>query len=235
MGRETNKLEALRLKRGLPEGRHWDGEGLYLEVVSATAMYWRYKYRFAGKEKRIGLGVYPTVSLAEARECRTAVKAQVSKGIDPSAARKAEKSQAKIETDGTFAAVAEAWYLDKSLTWADSTKRKARFVLDEYLLPKFRNESMATLVTSQVAPFLCSMGKSVPDLARKARQYLNDIVMCSLPSPARKPRTFTATRSAKHFVRWDFGESTRPTASAACCGPPLESAFKSIPMCWRRN
>lgn len=186
LGRETNKLEALRLKKGLPKGRHWDGEGLYLEVVSSTAMYWRYKYRFAGKEKRIGLGVYPTVGLARAREHRDAVKAQLAAKIDPSAARQAEKAQVRIATQGTFAAVAEAWFLHKSPGWADQTQRKARLVLDQYLLPKFRAHSIATLATSQVAPVIRTMSETVPDLARKARQYLNGIVMYAIQDGLRE-------------------------------------------------
>lgn len=51
-----------------------DGGGLYLEVTTNGSRYWRLKYRYAGKEKRLAFGVYPEVSLAQAREKRDAAK-----------------------------------------------------------------------------------------------------------------------------------------------------------------
>jgi integrase len=199
VGKSTNKLEALQLKRGLPPGRHWDGEGLYLEVPGdSSAAYWRLKYRFGGKEKRISLGVYPTTSLAEARKARAEAKALLHRGVDPSAVRKAEQVKIRVEKDGTFGAVAERWLLSKTTpqksqetpkkgkrrsaekVWSDDTRRKARLVLDNYLLPKFRNHSIATLATKEVAPVLREMSTKVPDLARKARQYVNGIIVYAI-------------------------------------------------------
>ena len=55
---------------GRPHARLADGKGMYLEVTAAGGKYWRMKYRYSGKEKRLALGVYPAVSLAQAREAR---------------------------------------------------------------------------------------------------------------------------------------------------------------------
>ena len=65
-----------------------DGYGMYLEVMPNGAKYWRLKYRFSGKEKRLALGVYPEVSLAEARERRDEARKRLSAGIDPALAKK---------------------------------------------------------------------------------------------------------------------------------------------------
>jgi hypothetical protein len=54
-----------------------DGQGLYLEVVPTGSRYWRLKYRFAGKEKRLAIGVYPAVSLAKARQVATEARAEL--------------------------------------------------------------------------------------------------------------------------------------------------------------
>ena len=62
-----------------------DSGGMYLEVLPSGGRYWRVKYRLAGKEKRLALGVYPQVSLLEAREKREAAKKLLSNGVDPSA------------------------------------------------------------------------------------------------------------------------------------------------------
>lgn len=60
-----------------------DGEGMYLEVAPNGSKYWRLKYRFAGKEKRLALGIYPYVSLADARERRYEARKALAAGFDP--------------------------------------------------------------------------------------------------------------------------------------------------------
>lgn len=72
--------------------RFYDERGLYLEVAPRGGKWWRFKYRLAGKEKRISLGVYPEVSLKDARlKCADARKL-LSDGIDPSQNRKEQEA-----------------------------------------------------------------------------------------------------------------------------------------------
>lgn len=65
-----------------------DSAGLYLEVVPSGSRYCRMKYRFNGKEKRMAFGVYPTVTLAQARALRDKAKKKLAEGIDPSTTKK---------------------------------------------------------------------------------------------------------------------------------------------------
>ena len=65
-----------------------DGRGLYLLLMPNNARYWRFKYRFAGKERLLALGVYPKVSLGSAREQRDGARAFLSQGIDPISVRR---------------------------------------------------------------------------------------------------------------------------------------------------
>ena len=91
----------------------FDGGGLYLEVAPSGGRWWRLKYRFEGKEKRISLGIYPTVGLKEARERREQAKKLLSQGIDPSVDRKESKAAAIAghrEKENTFQAVALEWF-----------------------------------------------------------------------------------------------------------------------------
>lgn len=69
----------------------FDGGGLFLLVQPNGSRWWRLKYRFDGVEKTLSLGVYPEVSLKQARERREAFRKQIADGIDPSTVRKAEK------------------------------------------------------------------------------------------------------------------------------------------------
>jgi integrase len=86
----------------------FDSGGLYLEVMSAGGKYWRWKYRFTGKEKRLAFGVYPDVGLKAARDKRDSARKHVANGIDPGEARRAEKvAQASAES---FEAIAREWH-----------------------------------------------------------------------------------------------------------------------------
>jgi hypothetical protein len=77
------KLTAVSVKAAA-EGKHFDGGGLFLHVMQNGARYWRLKYRYAGKEKLLALGVYPEISLAEARRARETARAALRDGSDPS-------------------------------------------------------------------------------------------------------------------------------------------------------
>ena len=74
--------------------RMFDERGLYLEVSPAGGKWWRFKYRHSDKEKRLSLGVYPDVSLKDARDRRDDSRRLIADGIDPSANRKATKAAA---------------------------------------------------------------------------------------------------------------------------------------------
>jgi len=87
-----------------------DGLGLYLEVLPAGGRYWRLKYRHQGKEKRLGLGVYPAVTLAKARKERDNARALLETGQDPSEARKESKAAQVAASETTFEAVARSWH-----------------------------------------------------------------------------------------------------------------------------
>lgn len=82
--------------------------------------YWRLKYRFAGKEKRLALGVYPEVGLKDARSARDKARDLLADGVDPGAARKDAKVARRIAHDNSFEAVARAWHVHWKATRSDS-------------------------------------------------------------------------------------------------------------------
>lgn len=87
-----------------------DAHGLYLEVQPNGAKYWRLKYRFGGKEKRLAVGVYPETSLQFARDKRYQARKLLDAGIDPAQARREEKRQANLNSQNTFEAIAREWH-----------------------------------------------------------------------------------------------------------------------------
>jgi hypothetical protein len=98
--------------------RLFDGGGLYLEVSPTGGKWWRLKYRFNGKEKRLSLGVYSDVSLKDARDRRDASRKLLANGIDPSENRKAMKSARADLAANSFEMLAREWFAKFSATWA---------------------------------------------------------------------------------------------------------------------
>lgn len=96
-------------KPGPKAVRIFDERGLYLEVAPSGGKWFRFKYMFGGKEKRISLGVYPDVSLKQARERREEARKKVADGVDPSEVRKAGKAAAIAEGE-TLEVVAREWH-----------------------------------------------------------------------------------------------------------------------------
>jgi len=93
-----------------------DERGLYLEVSPRGGKWWRFKYRFNGKEKRLSLGVYPDVSLKDARERRDEARKLVANEIDPSEYRKTQKV---VNGGGnSFEAVGREWFAKNSPNWS---------------------------------------------------------------------------------------------------------------------
>ncbi len=88
----------------------FDGGGLYLEVSPTGGKWWRIKYRFGGKEKRLSLGVYPDVNLKDARNRRDAARKLLADGIDPGENRKAQKAAKQDRAANSFEVVAREWY-----------------------------------------------------------------------------------------------------------------------------
>jgi hypothetical protein len=97
-------------KPGEKPMRLFDERGLYLEVSPAGGKWWRLKYRFGGKEKRLSLGVYPDVTLKDARDRRDAARKLLGNGVDPSENRKATRSAQSERASNSFEVVTREWF-----------------------------------------------------------------------------------------------------------------------------
>ncbi|VVC83332.1 integrase arm-type DNA-binding domain-containing protein [Sideroxydans sp. CL21] len=114
------KLSDPAVKKAKPEAKPYkmaDGGGMYLEVMPNGSKYWRLKYRFGGKEKRFALGVYPDVTLSDARSRRDEARKQLANDIDPSEHRKATKAAKSERAANSFEIVAREWIAKQSNTW----------------------------------------------------------------------------------------------------------------------
>src|SRR5713226_3644425 len=87
-----------------------DGEGLFLLVTPSGSKYWRLKYFFAGKEKLLALGVYPDVTLSDARERRAQARKVLAAGNDPGEVKKEAKRLATLKSANSFEVLAREWF-----------------------------------------------------------------------------------------------------------------------------
>lgn len=172
MSKESGRLTALAVKSA-NAGKHFDGNGLFLDVRAGGSKYWRMKYRYAGKENLASFGVYPEVSLATAREKAAKARALLREGVNPNAAKVARTEAAKRDAGAAFPVVAKAWLAKKQPEWADETYRKAEYVIETYLSAALRRDSITTLTTKRAADALVGIP---PSLAVKARGHLGNIV-----------------------------------------------------------
>lgn len=144
---------------GAPAGdKVTDGQGLHL-LVKAAGKYWRLSYRFLGKQKTLALGVYPEVSLAQARQRRDQARKLLAEGTDPSVVKRADKVARKLAADNTFEAVAQAWLAKTKALRAESTDAKVQGWLKNDVLP-----AIGRLPIAEITP------RDVLDLVRKVEK-----------------------------------------------------------------
>ncbi|MDQ2640505.1 MAG: integrase arm-type DNA-binding domain-containing protein [Pseudomonadota bacterium] len=197
MAIETDKLTALGVKNlareAAPAKKHFDGGGLYLDVRENGSRYWRMAYRFAGRERLLSLGVYPEVSLSAARNRRESARALLRSGTDPMADKANRKAADRRDADASFPKVATAWLAFKRKGWATETHRKAEYVVDTYLAPALRRQSITTMKTKDAVDALQGIP---PSLASKARQYLGGIVHYAIREGLREDGRLLSLRGA---------------------------------------
>ena len=143
-------LTDAKLRTLTTPGKHFDGGGLYLEVTPAGGRYWRLKYRHGGKEKRLAFGVYPAVSLKDARDQADQARKALAAGDDPSQVRKASKAKATHEAANTLEAVAEAWLQHQSTRWTGVTATRIRASLQSDVFPALGARPLASIRPGEV-------------------------------------------------------------------------------------
>ena len=173
------KLTNVKIKNAEVRDKQYklaDGNGLYLLIKPNGGKYWRLKYRFQGKEKVLSFGVYPEVSLLEAREKTTEAKKQLKEGIDPSQQKKIDKLTSKVSSESTFEAVAREWHETNKNKW---TERHAHYVLrrlEADIFPKIGFRNIADITPVELIAVLREVqDRGALDIAKRLRQTCGQI------------------------------------------------------------
>lgn len=130
--------------------RLFDGGGLYLELTPTGGKWWRLKYRYDGKEKRLSLGVYPEVSLRLARARRDDARKLLAEDIDPSENRKAQKTARADRAANSVETVAREWYAKYSPTWAKNHGNRILRRLERDIFPWIGGRPIAEVTAPEL-------------------------------------------------------------------------------------
>jgi len=147
---------------------------MYLLIHPNGSKYWRMQYRFGGKQKTLALGVYPVVSLSDARQRRDELKKQLAKGTDPVV----KKQHDKRENSDTFSfeAVARQWHAGNK-KWSEEYKGKILRTLETYLFPVIGNRHIAELKTrGLLVPIKAVEDKGFNEVAIRLQQLTTAIM-----------------------------------------------------------
>ena len=149
-------LNEMKIRNAKSRGKFYkltDSGGLYLHVTEKGGKLWRFKYRFAGKYKLLALGSYPEISLLDARQSRDEARRQLAKGIDPSAARRAQK-QATIQEIETFELIAKEWHKRFFSTWSVRYAETLMSRLELYIFPWIGKRPIAEIKAPELLAVL---------------------------------------------------------------------------------
>lgn len=172
------KLTASKVKSAGPSAKAYklaDGAGMYLLVHPSGAKYWRLKYRIAGKEKLLALGVYPEVSLAEARLRRENARSLVRDGRDPGVAKQLQKNFLQNQDPETFEAVAREWYETKIADKSESYRVRTLRILEKDLFPKLGALPISGITSQQLLETLRVVEERTVDIAHRAKQSAGQV------------------------------------------------------------
>lgn len=146
-----------------------DGGGLYLLLNPNGSRWWRLDYRFGGKRKTLSMGVYPDVTLAEARERRNQARKLLANGVDPGEQRKAQKSASLERAANSFEVIAREWFEKHREGWAPSHSSKIIRRLEVDVFPWLGARPIAEITAPDVLAVLRRIeGRGTLETAHRA-------------------------------------------------------------------
>tara|TARA_R110000772_G_scaffold61283_1_gene138136 strand:- start:130029 stop:131078 length:1050 start_codon:yes stop_codon:yes gene_type:complete len=174
-----SKLTAIAIKnakQGTKPQKLVDGGGLYLLVDRKGSKYWRYDYRFAGKRKTLALGVYPEVTLKEAREAHYEARRKINQDIDPGEVKKVAKQTLYQAAEDSFEAVGREWFNQVMDDKSESYRVRTRRILEKDLFPYLGNRPIANITAPDLLVVLRRIeNRGAVDIAHRARQAAGQV------------------------------------------------------------
>ncbi len=182
----------------------FDGQGLYIHITK-SGKYWRYKYRFANREKKLSIGVYPDVSLKVAREVHQEARALLRKGICPCAEKAKHKQTMQITQLMTFKCMAQEWCEYKRPVWSKSYAEKINRYFDKDIYPHIENYSVDDIEPIHIMNILNRI-KHTPSTCKKVKQLIISVLNYAVQTgrlkynPAQSLPNPSVVKAIKHYT-----------------------------------
>ena len=146
---QIRKAKCIEKKRKLS-----DGGSMYLELHPNGGKYWRMNYQFRKKEKTLAIGVWPEVSLVEARKKRDEAKMLLKTGKDPSNEKKKNKIIEELDRENTFDLIADEWFQRMRHEWSEGYFRDSRRAFELHVLPFLKDIPISEIEHGQIKSVL---------------------------------------------------------------------------------
>lgn len=167
------------IKNAKPKEKQWrlpDGGGLHLLIHPNGSKYWRFKYRYNGKEKLLALGVYPDVTLKRAREKHQEARRQLELGNDPSLIKKAEKRAGKEAASNSFEAIGNEWFEKQKHRWSPVHQTKVEWMLSKNLNPWLGHRPIAEITAPELLSVLRRIeSRGALETAKRTKQVAGQV------------------------------------------------------------
>ena len=217
------ELTIKQAKPGIKQYKLFDGGGMFLLVHPNGSKYWRMKFSFESKSKLASFGVWPDVSLKDAREIRYEAKKKIKDGINPVDEKRKEKqdrldraNKDKLETKKetiTFRKVAQEWYKRISLQWSEKHTKDVLRSLEYYVFPDFGERPIAEITKKDVIANLRKLeSEGIHETCYRVRQRLENIFEYAeieekcIGNPARGLKKIFTKPQPKHFASMPISE-----------------------------
>jgi integrase len=202
------KLKDTEIKNAKPGSpKLFDGAGLFLQVSDSGGKWWRFKYRFGGKEKLLSLGTYPGTSLRDARDKRDEARRLLREGIDPSLHRKMTKRVQIERSANSFEILAREWYAKHSPKWSPSNAARILRRLEVDVFPWLGGRPIAEIRSPELLGVLRRMeARGALHLAHRVRGYCGQIFRYAIATGRSENDPSVALKGAlppaigKHFA-----------------------------------
>lgn len=153
-----------------------DGNGLSLIVEPNGSKGWRFRYQFNGKSKMISLGIYPVITLNEAREKRDNARKLVANGVDPSEARKEERNKVSGQSENTFKKITLEWFNGRKDRWSEGYRDDMMEAFENDVFPYIGDRPIAEIKPLELLEVLSIMEKrGVTEKLKKVRQRCGEV------------------------------------------------------------
>ena len=225
-------INAVQAKTAQPKDKDYklfDEKGMFLLIKNNGRKYWRMKYRFNGKHKTLSLGVFPEVSLKEARNKRDDARKLLDDNTDPSADKKRQKHEAFAATENNCECIGREWFSIKLSDKSDSHKSRSLRMLEKELFPVIGQRPVSEITAPELLTLLRKIEeRGVVDTAHRAKQTAGQVFKYAIATgrAERNPSNdLTGALRPKNRVHYAAITTPKETGRLMLCMDAFEGTY----------